>query len=164
MKHSEPSFGKYLASTSGNSVMRQIDAYLATNDSTTIEHRDITVHQALLHNGSDEGLYTAGAIALDLASRPDVEPDERADWLAVAHQDWREVLDKSVTMHNMSSFAIKSALDLAALPSYASILLHGRLPDEPARRTMYATKQPVFCLTTKNASMTPIEYITPKKQ
>jgi len=139
MRQREPNFQKYIQTSSSISppgVIRLIDDYRSI-DSGTVTERDCTIVENLTKNGSDLGLYYAGAIALDIASREMLDRDERVTWLLQAYNNWSRINENTLRTGNLTALAINSVMHQAALPSYQAILTAGSLPKREARSAMY---------------------------
>jgi len=139
MKHDNPSFGRYVADSNRQNVHslgKIIDSY----DGLAHEYitdRDVRAHQDLVENGNDLSLRIAGAVALDIASKPQNSEQEILTWIDQANTDWQKVIDSNVRVKSFSIEAIKSSIQQQSLPSYLTILLNKELPNKEIRDRYY---------------------------
>ncbi|MFO0920256.1 MAG: hypothetical protein U0451_01130 [Candidatus Saccharimonadales bacterium] len=136
MRHREPSYNKFQEQVGMHRVHNLVNDY--TNATTrVVADRDEHIFSELVKQGSDEALFNAGALALDVASKSSIDDAERIYWLQRANQSWSRISAKVSKTGNLTHGAVNSAIHHATLPAYQVMLLSETLPDFKVRNRMY---------------------------
>jgi len=111
--------------------------YLYRADILDVYPRDIELVSKIAYEGSVGSLNMAGAIALDIAARPNLTSDQQLEWLVYASDIWKIAVDDARQRGIVDIHSIGAATGLATLPSYFDIIYNQRIPDIDSQRSMY---------------------------